>query len=112
MPESTVIANKSGKRFTIRTVKRGDGYGVDDRIIHDRDDPIVEFYDLDYAEKFGPRGQFVSRYSASTLAHHADGRGLDLDGGVPSWTFDASSLTPVLDLARTLHGRCTDVDCI
>ena len=111
MFEQLVITNHHGKRFTVRAVRRGEGYGVGDKIIHDSDDSLIEFYDLDHAERFGPLGQFVSRYYASTLAHHSDDTGLSLDGGIPAWSIDRGDLPPVLDLARTLHGTCADPSC-
>ncbi|MCT6735421.1 hypothetical protein [Rhodococcus qingshengii] len=113
MADSTVITNNNGKRFTVRTVYRGDHYGVDDAIVHDdSDDPIIEFYDLDQdPAKFGERGQFVSRYRASIVAHLGDGN-FALDGGVPAWTVDSAALAPVIDLAKNLHRSCTDTSCL
>lgn len=70
--------------FNVRVVLRGDKYGRDDSVTHDGDDPLVEFYDATQdPDKFGDRGQFISRYFFSTLLH--TGGGLDLHGGVPSW---------------------------
>jgi hypothetical protein len=112
MSENTVITNADGKRFTVRTVNRNDGYGVGDAIVHEGDDPIIEFYDLDQdPSKFGERGQFVSRYYASTLAHRGAGA-LPLDGGNPAWTVDAAAMTPVLELAHSVHRSCTDGSCL
>jgi len=95
-----IITNTNGRSFFVRTVLKGDKYGLDDRLTHDRDDPMIEFYDAQYANvrSFGPRGQFVSRYYVSTLAKHPTGAGLCLDGGVPEWSVDAAALAPVLRL--------------
>ena len=112
MAETTVITNDNGKRFTVRTVHQGDGYGVGDAIIHDIDDPIIEFYDLDQdANTFGERGQFVSRYRASTVAHRGTD-GINLESGVDGWYVDANALAPIVELAKTLHRSCTDAACI
>lgn len=91
-----IVVNDRGRRFGVRIVREGDGYGIDDHIIHDEDDPLVEFYDMTYAdngERFGPRGQFVSRYYRSTLLEtHA---GLVLDGGVDVWQIDLFAMDQV-----------------
>jgi hypothetical protein len=96
-----IIENSRGKKFLIRVVRQGDRYGLDDCLTHDKGEPMIEFYDLTYTEKFGPRGQFVSRYNAATLADHGPA-GLDLQGDVPGWKVDAAALAPVLKLAASL----------
>ncbi|WNL50820.1 hypothetical protein RPALISO_233 [Ruegeria phage RpAliso] len=96
-PVATII-NANGVPFTMRLVRKGDGYGRDLSIIHDGDEPKVEFYDARHGcprevEKGGEYGQFVSRYYLKTL--RAGGpltHGLILDGGVPSWTIDARAM--------------------
>ncbi|MBM4574852.1 hypothetical protein GS896_27730 [Rhodococcus hoagii] len=111
MAEDFVITTCQGRAFTIRTVRHGDGYGVDDAIAHDSTDPLLEFYDRSHTGTFGPRGQFVCRYYVSSLAHHADGAALSLDAGIPAWFIDAATLTTVLEHARDIHGPCIDPDC-
>lgn len=101
-----IIQNRDGRRFLVRVVEKGDRYGLDDCLTHDEADPLIEFYDLTYTEKFGPRGQFVSRYYASTLAEDAKPYSLTLDGGVPVWWVDAEALAPVLKLARRIAIKC------
>ena len=99
-----IIKNANGHEFFIRVIMRGDRYGLKGCLVHDQADPMVEFYDYKYAnlKTFGPRGQFVARYYASTLAAHPAGRGLCLHGGVPNWQVDAAALAPVLATARRL----------
>jgi hypothetical protein len=83
------------EKFNIRIVFRGEGYGVNDAIIHDKDRPLVEFYDCRYT-KINPRGQFVSRYYASTLLESENrGGGLSLYGDVPEWTVSAEDMKTV-----------------
>lgn len=103
-----VIINDEGNRFGVRLVRPGMGYGVDDKIIFRPgdddhraalpDDLLVEFYDMRYTDRFGERGQFVSRYYRSTLME-SDGRyGLNLDGGVRAWSVDVDAMQQVYRL--------------
>ncbi len=98
---TTEITNDKGRKFLVRIVNLGDRYGLDDCLTHDDADPLIEFYDLSYTKGFGPRGQFVSRYCAHTLAGHG-GRGLNLDGGEPVWQIDAAALAPVIKTAQEI----------
>lgn len=101
-----IIENGMGRKFLVRVVRRGEGYGWNDEIVHDKSDPAIEFYDQTYVnrndKRFGERGQFVARYYASTLAKHTPGTGLCLHGGVPDWIVDAPSMNVVLTLAIEL----------
>lgn len=105
-----IIINSQGRRFGVRIVWPGDGYGIDDKVIftpgeghHSHAIPsevMVEFYDMTYASDdvhnsaFGPRGQFVSRYYRSTLMERGSG-GLDLVGYEPVWKIDAGAMDQV-----------------
>jgi len=96
-----VVRNANGREFLVRVVRMGDCYGLDDCLTHDKPEPLIEFYDLKYAgTKFGARGQFVSRYDASTIAKHVPGVGLDLHMGVDGWKVDGPAMVAVIDLAR------------
>jgi hypothetical protein len=97
-----IVKNANGREFFVRTVMKGDPYGLDDCQTHGRDEPMIEFYDWKYANQktFGPRGQFVSRYSLSTLRNH--GGGINLDGGVPEWSVDGGAMWSVWELVRKL----------
>jgi len=78
---------ESNKVWTVRLCLENDKYGLDDCLTHINKDPLVEFYDRKYLNKFsGDRGQFVSRYFLSTLLEDDwIDRGLNLHGGVPNW---------------------------
>lgn len=67
--------------FNIRIVARGDKYGLDDCLEHDRDDLLVEFYDAK-ATQHGPRGYFVSRHFGITILGCRDGLLLDGSSGL------------------------------
>lgn len=91
-----MIPNSEGERMLlVRLVRKDERYGLNDCLVHDREDPLVEFYDLTYANRrgFGERGQFVSSYYASTLL--ASGGGIDLYGGEPAWQVSAEAMADV-----------------
>lgn len=56
--------------------------------------PVVAFYDRRY--DFDTHGQFVSDYDRETLLERHGGYGLNLDGGVPNWSVDASAMYVVM----------------
>lgn len=93
---TTVHVCPTDRYFLVRVVAKGERYGLNDCMRHDEDDPMVEFYDLTYADaggaRFGPRGQFVSRYYLSNLAAPKSprfGPGLLLHGNEPDiWVLD------------------------
>jgi hypothetical protein len=98
-----IITNRDGRKFFIRVVFRGDSYGRNDCLEHDDDMPMIEFYDWTYrSNDFGPRGQFVSRYNADTLARRDDSVGLNLQGDVSVWWVDSAAMEPVDRLAQEL----------
>ena len=70
------------------------------------DDPLVEFYDAEQSvKKFGPMGQFVTRYYASTLLEKPFAA-LALDLGIPEWTVNAEEAKVVSAWLRlTVPGR-------
>lgn len=74
--------NQSGQSWAVRLIYRGEGYGVDNQVIHEGDEPLVEFFDTRHEHT--DLGQFVSRYCRSTLLERGQG-GLNLHVGVPSW---------------------------
>lgn len=88
------VTNPDGNQFLVRIVNKGDNYGLKWKLIHEKDEPMVEFYDMDYMHT--PYGQFVSRYYMSTLLKeegYANGTiGLRLDGGVDEWYISANNM--------------------
>jgi len=115
MEKTTTVTTSAGRTFTVRLVEQGDAYGRDDTLTHREREPLVEFYDATHAgERFGPRGQFVSRYYLNTLTGEGsfsrdDLRvglyGLDLHGGEPVWKLDAPATSAaVLWAAETAKG--------
>lgn len=59
--------------YEVALLRKGDAYGREDCLEHDRDEPIVQFRRGDY---------IVSSYYLTTIAENIGrGRGLMLDGG-------------------------------
>lgn len=87
------IISDHDRIWLVRLVKKGKRYGATSRMIHDQDDPLVEFYDprFEHCEY----GQFVSRYLLSSLQDHQlkhPGRGLNVEGGVHEWEIGGEAL--------------------
>lgn len=85
--------------WTVRIVFKGEHYGLDGGQLHERDEPLVEFYDTEQdKDKFGPWGQFVARYYLDTLLETRQkhpGYALALDLGIPRWTVSATHMALV-----------------
>lgn len=90
------VVNEAGRAFNVRLVRLGDRYGLDDCLVHDEDEPLVEFYDATYENTpdFGERGQFVSRYYLATF--RAVRGGIDLCGYVREWEVSAANVAAAL----------------
>lgn len=73
--------------WNIRLIEKGQGYGLEDKLIHAEEEPLIEFFDArhDHTE----HGQFVSRYYVSTFMQGDNG--VNLYGGVPAWQIDAET---------------------
>lgn len=95
VPGGTFLGIYGG--FAVVLVRKGDKYGLDNCLTYDEVEPMVEFYDADYAGKrgFTSLGQFVSRYYLKTLTERPIA-GLCLDGGVPKWSIRAEPLADAL----------------
>lgn len=90
------VENDKGRKFLARIIKKGDRYGLNDKLVN-KGETMIEISDLTHA-KFGPRGQLVAQYRARDLESHQGG--LDIQGGVPEWKLDAAAMAPIVDLAR------------
>ena len=88
------VTNAQNITFNVRVVMRGEKYGLNNFLTHDKFDPLVEFYDTRHHHT--EHGQFVSRYYLSTLKNHNDrNAGLYLDGGDPNWSLTAKNMDDV-----------------
>jgi hypothetical protein len=78
--------------FCVRIVEKGDSYGYQNCLTHEKDTPLVEFYDRRYPHT--DYGQFVARYDMATFMGHGE-CGLDLHGGIPEWKVTAEGIRKV-----------------
>lgn len=70
--------------FNVRVVLAGDKYGRDDRLTHGSSEALIEFYDATQdPDRFGGRGQFITRHHYSTIT--AMDSGVCLHGCVAAW---------------------------
>ncbi len=102
---NVLTVDDGGRTWNVRLVSKGEQYGLDNKLSHDKDEAMVEFYDgSEDPEKFGEMGQFVSRYYARTLLGHdawssgpERGRGLNLQGNVPEWRIGGQTMDTIKD---------------
>lgn len=91
---------ESGITWLVRIVRKGDRYGREDCLVHERALPLLEFYDGRYPDpSFMGRGQFVSRYYLDSLWRHPVGHGLYLQGDVQEWRVGWLTLKAAMDWA-------------
>ena len=108
----------NGRNWRAQLILKGDKWGLDNCYTHDKDEPMIEFYDLSHPETFGDEGQSVSMYSLGTLCFEnnpmsredlikAPARdpevGLNLDGGVDAWSITGPCLTEVLNTLKDMY---------
>ena len=79
--------------WIVRLVETGERYGRDDCLTHEKEEPLVEFFDARHPHT--DLGQFVQRYSASTLISSSTERDLCMEGGVPDWVLHAEAFAQV-----------------
>lgn len=79
-------------RFRVEIIKQGENYGRNNVLTHEKEDPLVEFWDTQYE-------QFVSRYYLSTLLERDYG-GLNLQGDVPAWSVSSEGMDRVREMLR------------
>lgn len=95
----TRIVNTAGRAFNVRLVREGERYGLNDGLVHDKGDPLVEFWDATYERdpRFTPGlGQFASRYYLSTLTERQSAHALALCGHEPAWTVTGGNVMDAL----------------
>lgn len=85
-------------RFNTKIIPTGGAYGRNDCLTNDGS-PLIEFYDPRYQHT--PLGQFVSRYSVSTILGHTGG--LCLAGGVPDWHVNANDMAEIRAWLRRME---------
>jgi hypothetical protein len=108
---AATVHTAHGVPFNVVIVRKGDAYGLNDCLTHEKDEPLIEFYDArhDHTE----HGQFVSRYYFSTLngtctvipGAHIGRTGIDLDGRVDAWKLDRRAATEAMGAVEEILGR-------
>lgn len=107
------VTNNQGIRFNVRVVLKGEPYGTGYCLTHDKDKPLVEFYDARFGVKggFDSRGQFISRYYLDTIkgtseyskiAGDTEVRGICLQGGIPEWSVTKENVISAIEYAEDL----------
>lgn len=86
----------TGKSWLAKVVRKGDRYGLNNCLTHDKPASLVEFYDTSNGE------QFVSRYYVETILGIDDGVGLMLYGSCPAWNLDGESVDSVKDWLKSV----------
>ena len=91
------ITNAQGRRFNVVCVRKGDRHGPGKALVHDRDEPLLEFYDATFegTRRFDPEGQFIAGYYASILLNLETELGLLFHVSRPDWKLDLTSLPPL-----------------
>lgn len=110
VPATITVANPldalrgAGKSFTFEVVRKGERYGYKRRQVHDKDGPIIQVYDRDYAGKdsFDERGQFVCSYYLSALIDHVGESDLVLHRAEPEWRVHVQAMSQVREWLHKL----------
>ena len=97
---------KTFGRFNVRVLLNGESYGLADCLVHDKLEPLVEFYDVKH-QQVGEwaRGQFVSRYYLTTLLDRPPSHvkcDLSLVGYEPAWTVKAYQMKKIMRWIKSL----------
>jgi hypothetical protein len=91
-PHHDFIDSETRRPWRVRFVRKGDRYGLNHCLTHEEAEPLVEFYDREFAgDTFPDEGQFVSRYYVSTLLKRGGGA-LNLDDGIEAWSISADGM--------------------
>ena len=91
--------------WVIVVIFKGEKYGRDNCLIHEKEHPLVAFYDRRYLFDTDPDGnvvgQLVARYYYGTLVKRDGTYGLDLQGNVPDWKITKEGMEQVYKFLTT-----------
>jgi hypothetical protein len=105
------ITNEAGQTFRVRCVRKGQRYGLHDCLVHDGDEPLVEFTAVTPGPRCAPACYFVARYPAGVVLRWPDGEGLLLHGRALAWGFGPDQVQQVQGWLRDRCPRCTAPPC-
>ena len=56
------ITTEEGRSFKVICIRKGDHYGLDNCLVHDKEEPMIEFYGArdGEAEDSEPEGRFIA----------------------------------------------------
>jgi hypothetical protein len=93
------VTNEAGRTFRVRCVRKGQRYGLNDCLFHDRDEPLVEFIDVTPDLEPRPLGDhfFMARYPAGLILQKPDGEDLWLYGRTLAWRIAPAQVRQVRD---------------
>src|SRR4051794_38669901 len=92
------VVNDAGQHFQARCIKKGSRYGLNNCLVHDEDDPVVEFTNVTPGRTdLASDSVFVVRYAASTLLALDAGADLWMFGTNPDWRLGFEQVRQVLD---------------
>jgi hypothetical protein len=96
------ITNEAGRTFRVRCVRKGERYGLNDCLCHDRDEPLVEFTDVTPGLESRPSADrfFMARYPAGRILQRPDGEDLWLYGRTVAWRLGPTQVRQVKDWVR------------
>ena len=102
------ITNEAGQTFRARCVRKGDRYGLNGCLVHDGDEPLVEFSDVTP----GAAGRhFVVRYPARVVLEWPEGEGLLLHGRALAWGLGPAQVRQVQGWLRGCCPACAAPPC-
>ena len=93
------VTNSNDVPFTVRIVRQGDRYGLKFGLVHDKAEPLIEFYDQRFQHT--EYGQFVTRYYASTVAA-TEYPEITLYLKISDWFIDGPGLRRAVEFAASV----------
>lgn len=104
MSKTQIIQDPVGQQtWVVRIIRKGDVYGLNDKLTHDQNLPMVEFFRHEQGNE--DKRFFVSRYYVETLLE-SPARGLQLEGRDPAFTLHPQAHADVL---QWLREQCPEV---
>ena len=100
-------------RWRVVILEKGDAYGLDGKLIYEKDEPAVEFYDTRYNQFTGARyalsSLLISDWSGLSLEDRAkQGIGLCLDLDVEEWTVGPGELNVIGSWLKAFEAKTQD----
>jgi hypothetical protein len=96
------VTNEAGRRFQVRCIRKGDRFGLNGCLIHDQEDPLIEFTDVTPAGGPGPVAEqgFMARFPARAILGRDDRMDLWLVGQHIAWRLSPEQVRQVRDWLR------------